>query len=165
MELLSAFIGAIIGGVFSLVTTLIIVKKEIKLEYEQWLRNQKIQSYIDLSTALSKLDVSIIYNENDEKVVLNSKAYKDNSRTLYIYTEEHAGEFELFLPNEIKTRIIKLKALLYKIVSSDDGFEFDVNSLKNKSGIAYELIEVKQEIIHMLQNDLKTYSKKKNKKR
>lgn len=153
IDIFSVFIGSIIGGLFSLITTYIIVRENRKSEYYGWLREQKIDTYISIANALLKIDISVMVDDSCS-LVLASNMFRTKSKQLYDYTEEHAGELELFLPREINTKIIHLKGMLYRIYSSKDDISFDVKGLKNKQGIAYDLFECKTQIINALQKDL-----------
>lgn len=159
IEVSLTILGAIIGGGFSLLTTCIIIKNERKSNYFQWLRNQKIETYKGLVNALSKINISITVNNSIESLVFDSVTFKENSRFLYQYTEEHLGELELFLPSETHKKIIELKSLLYKIISSNNSLEFEAQAFKNKNGLPYELICKKFEIMQIIQKDLQVFSK------
>ena len=161
MDAFSAILGAIIGGSFSIMTTLILICNERKSDYSQWLRAQKIQIYIELSNALSKVDIAVSFQDSCDRLVLDSDGFKEKSKILYDYTDEHLGELELFLPGETHKEIIKFKSLLYNIVSSNNSLEFEMDSFKNKKGLAYELIRTRSDIIQMLRNDLRNFSNKK----
>lgn len=157
LEVSLTILGAIIGGGFSLLTTWIIIKNERKSNNSQWLRNQKIQTYRDLSNALSKIDITITVDNSSNILVFDSDTFREKSEFLYQYTDQHSGELELFLPIETHKKLIELKSLLYKIVSSNNSVEFEIDSLKNKKGLAYELVCKKYAIIQMIQKDLQKF--------
>lgn len=159
IDFYSALIGGFIGGIFSIISTILVIKNERKVNYYQWLRNQKIDTYKGLSNVLSQINISLTINDNSNVATLNSEVFREYSEVLYAYISERLGEFELFLPKETVKKVVKLKSLLYKIVSANDSIMFNMKDFQNKKGLAYELIVVKTEIISTLQNDLKVYVK------
>ncbi|MBE6782363.1 MAG: hypothetical protein E7540_06595 [Ruminococcaceae bacterium] len=158
-ELTYGFIGVIVGavlsGLFSLFTTQLLVRGERQTRYRQWLKEQIIQTYLGLAHEISKNPISVLVDECDNSIVLDSAAYKIYSKKLYDYITQHSGEFELFLSKEIKAKIVKLNGCLYKIASSNEKLIFDINSFQNKKGIIYEIEKIKSELIYMLQEDIK----------
>lgn len=159
IDFYSALIGGFIGGIFSIISTFLVIKNERKVNYFQWLRNQKIDTYKGLSNVLSQINISLTINDNTNVATLNSEVFREYSEVLYAYISEHLGEFELFLPKETIKKVVKLKGLLYKVVSSNDSIIFNLEDFQNKKGLAYELVVVKTEIISILQRDLEVYVK------
>ena len=64
IDFYSALIGGFIGGIFSIISTILVIKNERKVNYYQWLRNQKIDTYKGLSNVLSQINISLTINDN-----------------------------------------------------------------------------------------------------
>lgn len=146
-QLLSIFcslLGMFLGALASLLTTVFVHKKQMREEKQKWINEKVFDVFLELSGKLSKT-VSVVLDE-DKIPYLNQLVFRQQLNDLNMYIESHEGLLALFLNKEIYGDIVKLKSVLYKIVSSKDDIPFAIEDLSDRSTLVGDFF-ARREII------------------
>lgn len=143
ISVLSAFGGAIIGGIFTLLATSITLKKQnekdkelqkLRFTYEdkKWLRENRLKLYIELIDVLESYQVPCIVEEGNnnfgyvDKAVIEGLIKETNQ-----YIEANRGKLFLFLPSKIFSQIVRMRGKMCKIAFSNEIQKIYYSDLKN----------------------------------
>lgn len=140
MEWLSGIIGALVGGLLSLLGSIIVMKYEAKEARErqlsqfaqsdkEWIRENRLKLYMELTEKLENFKLYIDLDSiSDGNAKIFNDAVLDNLKELNDYIENRKGYLSLFLPNNLHSEIIGFKAKIYKIVVTPELQEVNLNN-------------------------------------
>ncbi|MDE5985296.1 MAG: hypothetical protein K2H13_08590 [Eubacterium sp.] len=139
---LSGFGGAIIGGVFSLFAAGITLKYQYKKEQElqkfryleedkKWLREKRIDLFVELVDVLESYQLPLITEENTEFGYVNKMEIENYINTTNEYLDKNKGKLFLFLPSEIFSQIVRMRGKMCNIAFSNEPQKIYYSDLKN----------------------------------
>ena len=159
VSLLSGLLGAFCGGGLSLLGTYITLKsqrkKDLELqrnqfvkEDERWLKEKRIQIFIDLCAALDAYCVPVILFD-DGQMRIDKKELENYVFRLNEYINNHLGELFLFLNHERYIELYELRGKIFKLL--DDKTATDEETYFKK---CFKLTVDVKEIMFHLKGDL-----------
>lgn len=155
ISILSGFGGAVIGGLFSLLGTCITLKGQYKKDKElqksrfmeedkKWIRENRLELYIELVDILESYQVPFIFEEeNIEFGYVDTIEIKNYINSTNEYIEENKGKLFLFLPSEIFSQIVRMRGKMCNVAFSNEPQKIYYNDLKN-SEMFEAIIEAKK---------------------
>lgn len=174
MNLLNTFLGAIIGGGVSILTMAITLKKQHKKDrelqqanFEQedkiWLRENRLNLYIELVEVLESFEIPIAFDETTPKLIgVDVDVVEGYIEDMRDYINNNKGKLFLFLPNQRYQNIMKLRANLYEIFSTPEYQQIDVEDFKGSK--IYDVVIQAKRISLQLRKDLGFSNSNENRK-
>lgn len=161
ISVLSGFGGAVIGGLFSLLGTCMALKGQYKKDKElqksrfmeedkKWIRENRLELYIELVDILESYQVPFIFEEeNIEFGYVDTIEIKNYINSTNEYIEENKGKLFLFLPSEIFSQIVRMKGKMCDVAFSNKSQKIYYSDLKNSE--MFEIIIEAKRISNNLQ--------------
>lgn len=138
------FSGAIIGAIIGLIGTYITLRIQQKKETEMWLRDKRLNMFIDLLNLLESFYIGLDIDTLDNGVIhSNEKPVINLMISLNDYFEKHKGELFLYLKSERYKETLVLRDKLFRF-------------LQDESKQVFELQNIKDSEIHSIQMLIKT---------
>lgn len=143
ISILSGLVGAIIGGLFSLLATWITLKCQYKKDNElqksrfleedkKWLRENRLELFTELVDVLESYQVPFIpEEENAEFGYVNKTEIENYINLTNEYIDENKGKLFLFLPSEIFSQIVRMRSKMCNVAFSNEPQKIYYSDLKN----------------------------------
>lgn len=131
ISILSGLVGAVIGGVFSLLGSCITMSKESKKDKEiqeqqfkeddkKWLRENRLDLFVELVDVLEGYQIPVMFEENNtEYGYVDVKEVENYINLTNEYIDKNKGKLFLFLPSEIFSQIVRIRSKMCDIAFSD----------------------------------------------
>ena len=141
MEFWSGILGAIVGGAIALIGTIFTSMYAFRCQMKSEQRQEKRKIYGGLCNILGKFHhISVIIDPEakDGKLGnIDAEQYYGILNELSQYTADHAGDITLFLPNDICSSIMRIRAEIYHTVTNNTMETMD--TIKYIARIIFEL--------------------------
>lgn len=143
ISVLSGLVGAVIGGGFSLLGSLIVISKQnkndrdiqekrFKEENKKWLRENRLNLFIELVDVIEKYQIPFMVEEsNTEFGYIDSKEVENYINLTNEYINKNKGRLFLFLPSEIFSQIVRMRSKMCNIAFSDEPQRIYYKELKS----------------------------------
>lgn len=155
ISVLSGFVGAVIGGLFSIFGSCIAIKKECKKDRElqelqfkeenkKWLKENRLNLFMELVDVLESYQVPLVIEENNPEFgYVDNEEIENYINLINDYLDKNKGKLFLFLPSKINSQIVRLRGKMYNIAFSNEPKTIHYNDFKN-SEMFEVIIEAKK---------------------
>lgn len=171
MEFWSGILGAVVGGAIALIGTVFSSIYTYRCQIKSEQRQEKKRIYIDICGILGGMETVMITVDQNGNQTTSAQFDIANFHValeqLNAYMTDHSGELSLYLPNEIYSALMRIKADMYQAANHDYA-RFDCISTQGFTS-EYELIKsvVKKvwKVQALIKNDLYPTNRKNMKRR
>ncbi len=162
ISILGGLGGGFVGGLFSLLSSWIVMNKEnqknrenqekrFKEEDKKWLRENRLNLFIELVDVLEGYQIPIIFEEdNYEFGYIDIEEVNRYINSTNEYISNNKGKLFLFLPPEVFSQIVRLKEKACKIIFSTKPQKIYYRDFKNSD--MYEIIVEAKKISQNIRN-------------
>lgn len=136
-EFLFGMAGTVLGGICSIIATLVAQSHQTKLQKELivenqmeekriWLRNKRENLFKTICGALrefSKVELNVSseeYEKNPQVVYINQDLIKNHIQTLSFILKENRDEITMYLPSKLRSELIKFDGFVAKIIKESN---------------------------------------------
>lgn len=166
IAILSSLIGAVIGGGFSILASLISFRHQRRLQLEMedkrtqqdqyaWLREKKYNLYTELSKVLEAVGINIEQPDNPDEWLVDVDEQMRNLEALTSFVDTYRGEIAVLFPLQISNAILKLRSHIYKLTTCKELQRITTTDLINSP--VFQLVIEAKRIGMMLREDLYFY--------
>ncbi len=141
-DFVSAIIGALVGGLLSIVAIVITNCHQTKMQKEMmrnnqseenriWLRNKRELLFKTICGALRnfseiEFNTSVeVYGKNSEVVYLNQDLIKEHIQLLSAVLKNNRDDITLYLPSDLREKLISFDGFVAKILNDDNEILID----------------------------------------
>lgn len=141
-DFVSAIIGALVGGLLSIVAIVITNCHQTKMQKEMmrnnqseenriWLRNKREFLFKAICGALrdfSKIELNIsieAYENNPKAIYLNQDLIKEHIQSLSAVLKNYRDDITLYLPSDLREKLISFDGFVAKLLNDDNEILFD----------------------------------------
>lgn len=128
IAILSSLIGAVVGGGFSILASLVGFQHQRRLQMEMedkraqrdqcvWLREKKYKLYTELSKVLEAVDINIEQPEKPNEWLVDVDEQMRDLEAITSFVDTYRGEIAVLLPLQISNAILKLRSHIYKLTT------------------------------------------------
>lgn len=121
MEFWSGILGTVVGSAIALAGTVFTSIYTYRCQTESEQRQEKKRIYTDICEILSGVEtVAIAVDQTENREILgqiDTTNFYVALDQLNVYMKDHSGEINLYLPNEIYSALMRIKADIYQVAN------------------------------------------------
>lgn len=157
INILCSLGGTLIGGGLSLLGSFLASEKESKKDDKQWLRENRLELYVELVDILEACDIFIGSISTDcKKGFVDVKELRKYLHTANEYIDSNRGKLFLFLPSKIYKKTISFRSQVYSIITNEELQNVDFEDITNSE--ICKVVQYAKEINIDLQKELGVYN-------
>ena len=178
MEFWSSFCGTVLGAAIALAGTVFsslytyhcqqrIEQQRIASEYVKEQRKEKMRIYTDLCGILERIEAVFVIVPSEKPCCsgkFDTHAFTQKVEELHNYFNKNAGELAIYVPDEIRSELIRFQSKLYDL-SQHDFTYIEIGAPNSSFSAELELIkDIKIKAFHLqsrMKHDLEPSNKAK----